>query len=559
MSVLQSKENEVRFIKRQNLEEEARIYQNYFRDIIHTYGIDCNYYKIKIPYPKYFKTNVDNNTVLLHAYGYDSNPDYQISSHMLTYMEVDSDIFNLNKYGMNPNPDVTFTFDRNEFAAKLAYKLGQYKEFKIKETEVNIEIPTIQDQVMNYIGEDGNEYTYHLSDDIFEYSKRIGIPAYFESDIISGKASFTIGNYELDKEYDVPVNHYIHNNGGYRIPVNKDIYKSFYYNVDVKEYLDVFLYMRYKVVQITSDIDRLGRKNIKNVLRGTLYGTVLFHDINSIGKYIELIQPDVGDIVTIDFPDERSREQYEITECLDKNLASDGLNPLLHKYIWKCKARRYINSGEDFPEKNEANERWKETIDLIEQSDEEIVKKISDYNEDRNDAAYGGYENPPEEVDKQKVDNTKVEDIDLIYSDDGTTITIHMFGNGTKLITDGYELYFIDTEGRQKQITMAETEDHPNFNWSQSGIEYLASTDNAVWFKNFNNRPCKICEDKEATHEEKEMCLNSLIDTTYSTGNINQNGDNFYKFKESKTILLSIDNHLFCRFGNKEKKIVRIV
>ena len=92
----------------------------------------------------------------------------------------------------------------------------------------------------------------------------------------------------------------------------------------------------------------------------------MFHDINSIGKYIELIQPDVGDIVTIDFPDERSREQYEITECLDKNLASDGLNPLLHKYIWKCKARRYINSGEDFPEKNEANERWKETIDLIE-------------------------------------------------------------------------------------------------------------------------------------------------------------------------------------------------
>ena len=219
---------------------------------------------------------------------------------------------------------------------------------------------------MNYVGEDGNEYTYHLSDDIFEYSKNIGIPAYFESDIISGKASFIIGNYELDKEYDVPVKHYIHNNGGYRIPVNKDIYKSFYYNVDVKEYLDVFLYMRYKVVQITSDIDRLGRKNIKNVLRGTLHGSVLFHDINSIGKYIELIQPDVGDIVTIDFPDERSREQYEITECLDKNLASDGLNPLLHKYIWKCKARRYINSGEDFPEKNEANERWKETIDLIE-------------------------------------------------------------------------------------------------------------------------------------------------------------------------------------------------
>ena len=49
--------------------------------------------------------------------------------------------------------------------------------------------------------------------------------------------------------------------------------------------------MRYKVVQITSDIDRLGRKNIKNVLRGTLHGSVLFHDINSIGKYIGELSP----------------------------------------------------------------------------------------------------------------------------------------------------------------------------------------------------------------------------------------------------------------------------
>ena len=59
-------------------------------------------------------------------------------------------------------------------------------------------------------------------------------------------------------------------------------------------------------------------------------------------------------------------------------------------------------------------------------------------------------------------------------------------------------------------------------------------------------------------------CIESTSVTSDGTNttvsfNPHQNGDNFYKFKESKTILLSIDNHLFCRFGNKEKKIVRIV
>ena len=87
-----------------------------------------------------------------------------------------------------------------------------------------------------------------------------------------------------------------------------------------------------------------------------------------------MIHPDVGDIVTIDFPNDQSRQQFEITECFDKNLASDGINPLMHKYVWKCKAKRYVNSGEDFPEKNEANERWKEGIDFLDDADEEIGK-----------------------------------------------------------------------------------------------------------------------------------------------------------------------------------------
>jgi len=50
MSVRQSKVSEIRYMKRQHLEEEAKMVGNYYRDILRQYGIDCNYYKLKVPY-----------------------------------------------------------------------------------------------------------------------------------------------------------------------------------------------------------------------------------------------------------------------------------------------------------------------------------------------------------------------------------------------------------------------------------------------------------------------------------------------------------------------------
>ena len=52
MSVIQDKLSELRYLKRKNLEEESRVVGNYIRDIIHSYGIDCNFYKLKSNYSK---------------------------------------------------------------------------------------------------------------------------------------------------------------------------------------------------------------------------------------------------------------------------------------------------------------------------------------------------------------------------------------------------------------------------------------------------------------------------------------------------------------------------
>jgi len=58
--------------------------------------------------------------------------------------------------------------------------------------------------------------------------------------------------------------------------------------------------------------------NEKSILNGKLHGSILFYDLNKIGKYLDKIHPEVGDVVTIDFPDENNREQYEITDAFDK-------------------------------------------------------------------------------------------------------------------------------------------------------------------------------------------------------------------------------------------------
>jgi len=141
--------------------------------------------------------------------------------------------------------------------------------------------------------------------------------------------------------------------------------------------------MDYVVNKIPTSADNTGDiVQYKNVLSGTIYGSVLFYDLNKIGKYLDLIHPEVGDVIEIDFPDEKNREKYKITDCFDKSLQSDGISPLLHKYIWKCKARRYVDSYEDTGlEPTEADKQLEEKIKHDAVVEEEIVRKISLYDE----------------------------------------------------------------------------------------------------------------------------------------------------------------------------------
>ena len=59
MAVIQSNLSELRYINRENLEQEARIIGNYYREIIRSYGVDCSYYKLKTDYFENYKDILD--------------------------------------------------------------------------------------------------------------------------------------------------------------------------------------------------------------------------------------------------------------------------------------------------------------------------------------------------------------------------------------------------------------------------------------------------------------------------------------------------------------------
>lgn len=567
MSIIQHN-NEIRYIRRQNLREEARIMRNYYRDVIHSYGIDCNYYKIKIPYPEIFSKVVDQNNIILHAYGYDVNPDYSISANMITYMEVENDIFQLNKFGIMPNTDVNFYFDAIEFAANLAYKLGKYREYKLKNTK---------------------SYVLDLSKENID-NLVLSIP--FECDILTGTVDIPLDNIDvkLDTDYTVKAFPSKIENIEYSFPVNEDIYKSFNYDVIGNSLDDNAMQFGFRV-----------SKNESNsyILSGSLSGAVIFHDLNKIGKYMELIMPEVGDIITIDFPNSESREQYEITDCIDKNLANDGLNPLMHKYIWKCKARRYINSQEEFPENNFANDKLNEKLDLMNTSLENISKDISIYDNNEDDV-YGGYERP------QKFNDLKIYHINknkLISEeniDNGYMFNLMIFANGDKLMTDGYNLYFsnngnaiqlsfipsdtIVSEETLKNLILKldlDLEKNKEYVELDDSMKFLKATDDILMFINIDNEIFRLCDNTVANfsiEEEKLKVKNDKINefknndsnqisldsleflTKYDDQqyNFNFDGDSYYKFANCRTILFSCDGHLYCNLGNTEVPTIEL-
>ena len=317
---------------------------------------------------------------------------------------------------------MTFYFDSTDFACALATKLGQYEEHKIKEMEFECEVPDCSNEITTLY----DPYTHeavassYVSAEVFPYALGLGRAEQYECEMLSGRLSVEIPGYDYDVEYTIPCDAYEHSDFEVKFDANPSLYRSLKHQYKNDDYLQTAIFLTYKVSRIPVGIDTMGNKEYKSILHGKIHGGVLFYNLFKIGKYLDKIHPEAGDLIVIDFPDEANAERYQITDCFDKSLQTDGISPLLHKYIWKCKARRYINSFDMKP--NEADARMLEKQRFEQVVEEEITKNVSNY-EDKEDAAYGGYDGTLADYEKTVLDPH--EDLKVHYLDDGSFINIH--------------------------------------------------------------------------------------------------------------------------------------
>lgn len=637
MSVIQSTQPELRYLKRQNLENEAKIIGNYYRDLIRSYGVDCIYYKLDTSEYSNFKNIIDRNTILRQAYGYNDSPNYDMKAHVLGYMEVENDIFQLNKFGLNPNMDVNFFFESNDFACALATKLGQYKEYPIQETFIECEVPELNNRYTEFEKDIDQETKlprkHYLSSEIYPYQLGLGYKENYYCENLSGKLFVEISGYELDKEYTIQCYPYEHTDFSITYPANSDLYKSLQHKIENDDYLETMIFLKYTVnkiatkpgihildklnsamlrsffdrkqlvkeicyhlslsedynhlkedmldgvytdkelfeivkliamsidVEVTDNIEesieklyqkaasiKIEHMQYKYILSGKIYGNVLFFDTNELGKYVEKIHPSVGDLVEIDFPDGNSPERYEITECFDKQLTSDGISPLLHKYIWKCKARRYVDCNDDI-DKNEADERLQEKLDHQQLVNEKVAEAISIY-ENNEDAVYGGYdldEDRLKNYDKQDVRNVEHEKYEFVQ--EGQLIHIHTFTCGSGLYTDGYQLLFKNTQNDYIILAQYDKQSVVSGTLYESGLKWLKATKDKIHFVNIEGSSIQIACSRRATNVE-ELNLDNLYEASIDTST-HQDGS-FVKFNGCRTYMFATCDQLFVKFESED-------
>ena len=509
MSIIQN--NNLRYIKRNNLEQEAKLIGNYYRDIINAYGVDCKYFKVDFELPDTIDTLPLSSTIYQSIYGSDASMmTYALSADMVSYMEVDDDLFMLNKYGVTPETEVTFFFDIKDFAAKFATQLGRYDEFAIDPINV---VSTLNDNTLS-----GNvDFTSEIMSGMINLTNTI------ESS--SGVVQCSVVSATIPK----------HN-----IPVNEYLAKYFTYDIEggSAPVLSQFTY------------ETSATSGGETIIYGEVTGSALYYNLEQISKYLNYIRPQVGDVIRIDFPgDDNEGEEYEITDTMDRNLTQDGINPLLHKYIWRCKALRRIPSYEDLADGNELNAD--QFIDVLKKKQyvEGVINDELESYEDSVDDVYGGYDSAYDnEPDIATV--TNLEDMEHIDS----AFIIMEFANGSLLYTDGYDLFFRNTKGSITKLTLY-NETSPESLSIPIELDYMKATDHSIYFVNMEGDSWALFNTDEDGNAVESPGLTIM---TASDSNINENGENFYKFANTRSIMYCNESDLYIRLGNADATTIKM-
>lgn len=476
----------LRYIKRSQLEEEQKIMANYYQDIIRSYGIDVLYIKRDND----FATSGVNSDII---YGHQTNASYILSTNMITYMEVDSSILALNGLGLVPQDELTFYFSINDFGASFANDISQYTEFPIT-------------TVSGY-----TSYTIN------------NLSGKFTSDIIDGTYSYNMSGAL----------------SGNNIPLDVTDLSTPIYSIYTNPYLNTSFSSNISGGYVSPNLFLSFNKGIYKGINRTFYsvsGYVLYSDLDLALKHSTKIHPNVGDIVRIDFPGGEQLEEYEINEVLSRRPTSnEGVNPLLGKYVWRCKATRRIASYEEIVDNDMQNENATEDLmDIIKKTQHDknsTFKEINDYSITDVDDVYGGYESASGLVN----DPDRYVDTEPLSS--STYYTIHDFNNSSSLLTDGLDLFF------KTSISCTNITNNVSGNTYDSNaslnvpiIMYLKIKNGNIYFTSYINTENKLTN-FTLTDKKGQYSFDYVLNNVNNKYNLNDSSS--YVFKSDRYALIS--------------------
>lgn len=495
---------ELRYAKLDSVEEERAYLNTVYQELIRHYGFDATYYRRDTDY-----ASPDESEMMV--YGYKSDPRYSKKTNIRTLVRYNDYTFLLNGEGFVPSDKIQMYFGINEFAASFVDDIGAFRNFVVEET----------------------------SGYAIERCGRISVP--FSSEVYSGTLSVEIRPGSVVKatpDYEVVASSI----PCYSVAYNPYVYKSL--STDYRH--------GYFASNINVDYDSTrGQKVWYRV-----YGDVLYSDFFGNERVLSEVHPNPGDIVEIDFhTSDVAREQYEITEVVSrKPIDSDGISPLVGRYVYLCNAVRRIAQNEELaPEDRSADARDR----LMDYSQRRSKAIDATYDHSSPTATvesnvYGGYSKAVafhEDDSEYRRLHGRIEDIFDYgqYRGDWETESLTgeydlcEFSDGTRLMTDGINLFWGESLSSAEALT-----DIPISSTSMSSTG-VTSVPDAMYIRVEGGQvrftTCDMFAHRDLTHFEHPL-VDSFPSSEYLDGfgyrDIGyRSNEGYYIFKNSRVALNS--------------------
>ncbi len=516
--------NILKYLNQKDIYPTRLVFRDYFRDIIKIYGINAVYVKQDIQYPNIYEEFAN--------YALDEEvPRYVVSGELPIYLDVTTDSFILSKFGLESQQKYTVYFDIRDFEFLFA-NLLQQRQIKIDiDIPVNIsgDIPTLVSA--EYISEDN-----------------------ILSGIISGTVcgDYINQNLELIKDLDNNINMFKFTNYDNNVYVNPLLYlpnKYDYENV-------TFSAFRARIKEVIDDYNLL--VNLQGIIVYKVYSDY------AEGKY-NVAKPTVGDYLILPIFDnnkflptsaitQNNYEEFEIINIIPQNIAPNGLNPLLQKYVYACEVMRRYPSFEDGIATNERDAITSATIMTENRILEKFADDLFNYNISavQNDGIladriYGRYGGVSSEV-ITSYNNDRVDlSVDNLEKIDSLSGIIYSFGNNSHLFTDSITLYYVPSNSISGySIFSTAISGYPeiividNNTISKSRYKYLESDGYNLFFRDLDKKLYQITNSVkyndyliEKLELQKLYRLRNKIET-----------DNEYITIDNNTLLYSDGNSL---------------